>query len=943
MPVSPPPVRWMSPPPVYDSQIAVPNSGLTPYLQLPHLLSLTWLAYPILSLIFIAFRLQLSSDSAQNAVANAKGDLLAGCLAAQRAASSAANMPRFMAVATNERIADAVNASMNGAREALILALTVMEAIINFIVDTYRSTFLCFMELAVRGGLSLIIGATQEINTLLTNTFNSLRTSIQNDVATANSAVQAAVDGINKVNPFGNIKAPQFSIPSLDALQNVTLPTDFQDALTQLNASLPSVSVLKDTVTNLLDTPFEAVKADINDTFAGISFNSSVLPLPDRGTISFCDNLDTSVVDDLGHDLLKITKIGIVLIVVLAVVLLAGYSALEWYKWYCLKLHLERTRKAWMSDPTVVHTGPASAPTITLTDHNLLMLHADSTHPLLMRIAYGISNHLRLTPSQHINLSWFFHYVFHPPALACFLIGFFGILSVQLQLLAIAPLEAKFHDRANAAASDLSNTIFTSVNQTMFNQSSLYANDINSHIDSIQSTINDGLFGWVNGTTTTLNDTINIFYNDLQGAVSTLFNGTILEQPAQEFIRCFIGSKVDAIEEALTFLHNNLHIDISRVNESVLVLSPDEVNSATRPIAIAAVGGNDDSNGGLVGRLINTYVQSLKKERIMFAVFLGLWAVVVLMALAIIFWHSYGRGILDSRRKRKFQRDQRTGLDRTVVPFREEKLTEAAVIPPRETFAPFAIRRVDPNDPERSHPLSDLTPAASKSFDSFFDHPSPAAAQSSETGGALRTLSRKFRESGWRRRLTLNLLGDKGATRKSFRKAHYPQLTISTEHATRFESNGLPEIEHTSPDITNADDTYMRHAPTSKWSPDTATTATVNPGARRKPSVPVGVDEVESAVTSPAEVAHAHVSVPVHFGVVHSAPARKLYVPPTPVAGSAPRTPVPAHAWSQNPFSTPFDDDARVSSPMTAGSITDFSFVPFSAKESERYFAGRAL
>jgi len=88
-------------------------------------------------------------------------------LAAQKAASSAASLPRFMALATNEQIIDAVNVSMRGAREALILSLTAMEAIINFIVDTYRSTFLCFLELAVRGGLALIIGATQEVR--LTN------------------------------------------------------------------------------------------------------------------------------------------------------------------------------------------------------------------------------------------------------------------------------------------------------------------------------------------------------------------------------------------------------------------------------------------------------------------------------------------------------------------------------------------------------------------------------------------------------------------------------------------------------------------------------------------------------------------------------------------------------------------------------------------------------
>jgi len=167
MSTSPPPIRWMSPPPIYDPPPLVPNSGLTPYLQLPHILSLTWLAYPILSLIFVAFRLHLSSDSAQTALKNAKADLLTGCLAAQKAASSAASLPRFMALATNEQIIDAVNVSMRGAREALILSLTAMEAIINFIVDTYRSTFLCFLELAVRGGLALIIGATQEVR--LTN------------------------------------------------------------------------------------------------------------------------------------------------------------------------------------------------------------------------------------------------------------------------------------------------------------------------------------------------------------------------------------------------------------------------------------------------------------------------------------------------------------------------------------------------------------------------------------------------------------------------------------------------------------------------------------------------------------------------------------------------------------------------------------------------------
>src|SRR5689334_1850403 len=122
-------MSWNAPPPTYDTH----STQLRPYLQLPHLLSLTWLAYPILSLVFVIFRLQNSLSSSQDAVTTAKADLLASCRAAEKAATAAASMPRYMALATNERIASAVNDSMNAARAALVLALTVMEAIINFI------------------------------------------------------------------------------------------------------------------------------------------------------------------------------------------------------------------------------------------------------------------------------------------------------------------------------------------------------------------------------------------------------------------------------------------------------------------------------------------------------------------------------------------------------------------------------------------------------------------------------------------------------------------------------------------------------------------------------------------------------------------------------------------------------------------------------------------
>jgi hypothetical protein len=429
---------------------------------------------------------------------------------------------------------------------------------------------------------------------------------------------------------------------------------------------------------NSIDTPFELLKKDINDTFATISFNSSVLPVPEQNTVLFCNQMDMSIVDDLGKDFIKIAKIGTLILILLVLLLIGLNCLLEWYKWRCLKAHMEYTRQAWVTDPTLVHAkSTPSGPQVTLSDHNMLMLSANSSHPLITRITNNMSRRLHLSSSQHTRLQWFFNYIFHPPALACFLIGVIGLLSVEIQLFAIGSLASKYEARSASTVADFSNTIATSINASMYNQSATYANQVNGQMDVIQATINGGVFGWVNITTVTLNNTVNEFYNDIQNAVTTVFNNTILEAPAQDFIRCLIGSKVVAIEQALTFLHDNLKIDVPRVNDSVLVLSPTSVNEATRPIAAAAIGdGQGNGSTGLIPRLVHSYTTSLEKERLMFLIFIALWVFVVFMGLCFIFWHSYGKEWVELYKRRKFRKEQRAGVNGLVVPFRHDMPNE---------------------------------------------------------------------------------------------------------------------------------------------------------------------------------------------------------------------------------------------------------------------------
>lgn len=113
----------------------------------------------------------------------------------------------------------------------------------------YKSTLLCLLELVIRGALGVLIAGTQDISAAVTASLNGLRTAIQGDVQAANSVISTAVGAINKLIPSVlkiSLDVPQFNIPSLSGLQNVTIPDTFQNALTSLNSSLPTLSDIRD-------------------------------------------------------------------------------------------------------------------------------------------------------------------------------------------------------------------------------------------------------------------------------------------------------------------------------------------------------------------------------------------------------------------------------------------------------------------------------------------------------------------------------------------------------------------------------------------------------------------------------------------------------------------------------------------------------------------------
>ena len=104
-----------TPPPPYSA------THLGPFLTRANRIFLALIAYPVISLAFVAFRFYLASRRAHDLVDDSKALLIASCFSAQRAATVAVSIPRWMALRTNEQIQNAAISSLNASRDGLNL------------------------------------------------------------------------------------------------------------------------------------------------------------------------------------------------------------------------------------------------------------------------------------------------------------------------------------------------------------------------------------------------------------------------------------------------------------------------------------------------------------------------------------------------------------------------------------------------------------------------------------------------------------------------------------------------------------------------------------------------------------------------------------------------------------------------------------------------------
>lgn len=430
----------------------------------------------------------------------------------------------------------------------------------------------------------------------------------------------------------------------MNDLEEKLVPSSIQNSVREFNASLPTLDDFRNLTETLIAVPFDKLRKEINETRWEIAsnLNDSIFPPPSLQQLGaqdskalqkeLCADLDTSIIDDTAKALYNLGTAGIVALCLVVVLGFATLACWQWMEWKAIKASVEVIESSGVRDPWTV---------VAIVEHPMMeqriqpLLDRWNMKPRTRNNAGSVREDPLALTDRTVS------YLAHPTCLALLFMSVIGLIVIQAQTIALHVLERQARSDASSFVAASSKQLVDKLNGAYLNASREYAAGLNKALASLEDDINDRMFGpWINQTSLQLNETVVEFYADIESFLTKALNNTFLHDPMQEFLRCVLGDKVDALEKGLKWVSEHAAVNLSLVPDDVLVLSPDAMEELASPVAAAAVGAPNGDDGGALGQLIDHFESPLAAERVMYAILLGVYGGLVLIGLAIVLWHS---------------------------------------------------------------------------------------------------------------------------------------------------------------------------------------------------------------------------------------------------------------------------------------------------------------
>ena len=601
--------------------------SITPYLGLRARLSQIWINRWTVLLFLVLARTLIAISGINHDLDSARREALSACSAVEAMGSAMASMPHYMSQGVNEMAASGVEKAVNGLMEMTTLSVTGVEELVVFMINTMTSTYVCLITLAVSGSLHVALQVIEDAQKSLNDSIKDISGDLSKGVASFDSDLNSFVSKLGQGLTGllgGSVNTPTLDLNStLDALNNLQLPGDLDEGLTKLNSSIPTFAQVKNLTNNDIRLPFEDVKQLINQSMVGYHFDRSVFPVPQKEQLTFCS--DNDGINDFFDELVDLAelarKIFIGVLLTAAILVCVPMAWREINRWRTMQERSQLVRSNAHDPMDVVYI---------------------VSRPYSSTAGIKAANRVGSTRRQ-LLVRWVIAYATSGPALFVLSLALAGLFSCACQAILLKSLEKEVPQLTNQVGA-FADKIINSLN----NASGQWSADTNRVIGATNQNINNDLFGWVNTTTTALNDTLNTFVDDTMELLNQTFGGTVLYDPITEVLNCLVLLKIAGVQKAMDWVSDHAHVDFPTLPNNTFSLgaiaSIASDNSSTSDSFLSGPGDQaSDEISGAVVRFTSRLESAIRTEALVSTAILLVWVIILLGAIirALMLW--FGR------------------------------------------------------------------------------------------------------------------------------------------------------------------------------------------------------------------------------------------------------------------------------------------------------------
>jgi len=246
---------------------------------------------------------------------------------------------------------------------------------------------------------------------------------------------------------------------------------------------------------------------------------------------------------------------------------------------------------------------------------------------------------------RQVIVRWAWAYATSTPMLFLLALGIAGLFSCFCQYLLLRAIQKKVPELTQQVA-DFAGQVVASLD----NASMAWSNGVNSAVGKLDDDINNDILGWVNTSTTAVNETLNVFVDEMSKTLNATFGGTVLYDPIKEVLNCLIGLKIASFQSGLTWVQEHAHVSFPGVSNDTFSLGAAAMASDSDSAADLLAAPDDKSKDAIsaaVDRVVEKLMSGIRIEALISTALLVTWLVMALggyiYASTRLFRHETGQ------------------------------------------------------------------------------------------------------------------------------------------------------------------------------------------------------------------------------------------------------------------------------------------------------------